>query len=96
MIVATALALHKEGRTYVVGNDIDLLVLLTALHQEAKPDLYLLQPGIKGSADKYFDIGHIQTEFPWLKTSSFSIHSRVVSLRLLFTRKVKNGAGRRS
>lgn len=69
LIVTTGIELHKTGgkQTFVVGEDIDLLVLLVALHTESTRDLFLLKPGRGAKPNVLYDITEIHCAMPCLQ-----------------------------
>jgi len=63
-------------KTYVLSEDVDLLVLLVGLYDNPlKNVLFLVKPGRKGAPWTLFDIGDLQNTIPHLKRYIFFVHA---------------------
>lgn len=74
LIVKTAIEMSNNGRTFVVGEDVDLLVLLTALTSEDK-DTFLMKPGTGKINRKIFSPSEIKKSYQHIRDKILLAHA---------------------
>lgn len=77
LIVQTALSVvpEKNKRLVVVGEDVDLIVLLVALSNSYDSKLCLLKPGKGNVQDRVYDISDVQNSNGLLKKNILFLHA---------------------
>ena len=65
----------EDSKTFVIGDDVDLLVLLIGLSTDSLPNLFLLKSGRKNTPRAISDVAVIDSRFPNLKNCILFLHA---------------------